>query len=67
MAFTLDQLQALDNAIALGELSVEYNGKKVVYRSVGEMIAARNLMRGELIAADLLIPVQNTVSYLRRE
>lgn len=54
MAFTLNQLNALEAALASGQLSVNYDGKSVTYRSVGDLMQARNLIRGELIAAGLL-------------
>ena len=41
MALTQTDLDNLDAAIAVGELSVEINGRKVVYRSVGELLQAR--------------------------
>lgn len=54
MAFTTTQLDAIEAALASGELEVEYDGKKVKYRSVDELRAARDLVRGELIAAGLI-------------
>jgi hypothetical protein len=48
MAFTQAQLTGIDNAIASGELEVEYDGKRVKYRSMGELMQAR-----ATIAADL--------------
>lgn len=54
MAFTLNQLNAIESAIATGELKVMYDGKEVVYRSMGDLVKARNLVRGELIAAGQL-------------
>jgi hypothetical protein len=51
MAYTTTQLQALEDAIATGELTVEYDGKKVTYRSIAELLTARDFVRGELIAA----------------
>ena len=56
MAFTLNQLNALEAALASGQLSVNYDGKSVTYRSVGDLMQARNLIRGELMAAGLLSP-----------
>lgn len=41
MAFTQADLTNIDTAIATGELSVEVNGRKVVYRSVEELLKAR--------------------------
>jgi len=37
MAFTSEQHDALESAIAEGVLTVEYNDKKVTYRSLREM------------------------------
>lgn len=50
MAFTQAQLDALDEAIASGELRVQYSDKAVQYRSLDEMLKLRTLMAGELAA-----------------
>jgi hypothetical protein len=42
MALTTTDLENLDTAIATGELEVEFNGRRVRYRSVPELMAARN-------------------------
>lgn len=54
MAYTVAQLQAIEEAIASGELTVEYEGKKVTYRSMAELMQASALIRGELEASGLL-------------
>jgi hypothetical protein len=54
MAYTTAQLQALEDAIATGELTVEYDGKKVTYRSIAELLTARDFVRGQLIDAGLI-------------
>ena len=41
MALSQSDLDELDSAIASAELSVEIDGKKVVYRSTDELKAAR--------------------------
>jgi hypothetical protein len=46
--FTTTQLEAIEAAIASGELTVEFDGKRVTYRSMEELLAARDLMRSEL-------------------
>lgn len=51
MAFTQTDLDNLNAAITYGELAVEVNGRKVVYRSVDDLIKARALVLGELSAA----------------
>src|SRR5450830_1755180 len=38
MAFDQTQLDALDAAIASGELTVKYNGKEITYRSINELV-----------------------------
>ena len=42
MALTQTDLDALDIAIASGTLSVEFDGRKVVYQHTDQLIAARN-------------------------
>jgi roadblock/LC7 domain-containing protein len=54
MAFTLNQLNALEAAMASGQTSVSYDGKRIDYRSVGELVQARNIVRAELIASGQL-------------
>lgn len=44
MAFTLPQLQAIDDAIASGELTIKYDGKEITYRSVTELRSAREII-----------------------
>lgn len=41
MALTQTDLDVLDRAIATGTLSVEFNGRKMVYQSTAALIAAR--------------------------
>lgn len=41
MALTQTDLDALDRAIATGELEVEFDGMRRRYRSVSELLAAR--------------------------
>lgn len=52
--FTVTQLEAIETAIASGELTVNYEGKSVTYRSMQDLIAARDLIRGELVASGAL-------------
>lgn len=48
MAFTIEQYETLNAAIAQGALTVEYGDKKVQYRSLDEMIRIRNIIAQEL-------------------
>ena len=41
MALTQTDLATIDAAIATGELEVEFNGRRVKYRSIAELMAAR--------------------------
>lgn len=41
MAYTTADLDALDAAIAGGELSVQVDGRRVQYRSIAELLQAR--------------------------
>lgn len=48
MAFTLLQLEKLEEAIGIGALEVEYADKKVKYRSLTEMMNILAMMKREL-------------------
>jgi len=48
MAFTQDDLTAIEEAIASGALEVEYNDRKVKYRSINELLKARDLIQKKL-------------------
>ncbi|WP_136419963.1 hypothetical protein [Herbaspirillum sp. ST 5-3] len=54
MAFTTTQLTALETAIAMGQLSVQYDGKKVEYRSMGDLLTAYNFVKASLIASGVI-------------
>ncbi len=49
--FTQTQLDAVNAAIANGKLTVEYDGKRITYRSMAELMQARELIRADLAAA----------------
>lgn len=51
MAFTQDQLDALEAAIATGTLEVRVGDKLVKYQTTADMIRARDLLRDQLNAA----------------
>lgn len=46
--YTLEELEALEKAIALGATEVYSGDKRIVYRSIDEMIRIRNIMKREL-------------------
>ena len=48
MAFTLDQLETLEAAIASGTKKVKYADKEVEYNSIQDMLTLRDLIRKEL-------------------
>ena len=52
MAFTQQQLDALEESIAGGELTVQYETKRVTYRTLAEMRSLRQEMRKELGLSD---------------
>ena len=51
MAYSQSDLDALDRAIASGALSLELAGRKMTYRSVDELLKARDHVAGELARA----------------
>ena len=64
-SFTQTQLEALEAAIAKGVRLVQYNGQKVEYASIDEMLEVRRLMKGELDAEAGTTPArrQRIVAY----
>lgn len=57
MAFTQSDLDAIEQAIATGELSVRSeNGRSVTYRSFAELRAARDLVMRAVAAAAASTP-----------
>lgn len=46
--FTLEQLRVLEAAIASGTLEVDYGDKRVIYKTLDEMLRVRRLIRREL-------------------
>ena len=46
--YTLDDLAAIKQAIATGELTIEKDGRRVTYRSMSELRAARAEIEAEL-------------------
>lgn len=65
MAFTKIQLDAVENAIASGELRVMFDGREIIYRSIADLIRARDTIKASLEAAGTLPTVTRT-SYASR-
>lgn len=59
MAFTVEQFNAVEKALANGLLEVDYGGKRVRYRSTEELLRVRNLIRSELAASGMLSGTSN--------
>lgn len=51
MAFTQTDLDAIDAAIASGELTVKSNGREVTYRSMSDLLKARSTIQAGMTAA----------------
>lgn len=65
MTFNAEQLAAIESAIASGELTVSSNGRHVTYRSVDDLIKARDMIRASLQQAGS-IPKTKRFSYISR-
>jgi hypothetical protein len=65
MAFTQTQLDAVETAIASGELKVMFDGREIIYRSVDDLLKARNTIKAALQAGGTL-PAATRVSYASR-
>lgn len=51
MSYTQSQLNALEAMIASGVLESEYDGKRLKYRSLTELIKARDMVRAGVQSA----------------
>ena len=67
MAYTESQRAALQAAIGSGELSVEYDGKRVVYRSITELRNALALVTQGLAAAAGTVPIRRVKIYATKD
>ena len=61
MAWTQTDLDAVEAAIASGELEVQYSDKSVRYRSITELLRARDVLKSALAAAATTTPVPKQV------
>lgn len=50
MVFSQSDIDALKRSIALGEKSVQFADRTIIYRGIAEMIQALRLMEGEVAA-----------------
>lgn len=62
MAFTVAQLTAIEEAIGSGALEVTYEGKTVKYRSMADLLKARDAIRADLVRQGLITDTRNPVS-----
>jgi hypothetical protein len=65
MSFTTAQLTAIETAIGTGELKVVYEGKEVQYRSMDDLLKARDRIRSELQSSGSITATPRT-SYTSR-
>lgn len=56
MAWTQTDLDAIEEAIASGERTVAFTDKTVTYRSIQELLRARDLIKSEIDAATATEP-----------
>lgn len=65
MSFTTTQLDAIETAIASGELKVAFDGREVIYRSMDDLIKARNTISAALQSAGT-VTRKRKFSYITR-
>lgn len=63
MALTQTDLDNLDAAIATGELKVEFDGRSVLYRSIGELKDARAHVAAVIASGGAGAPLRRTGAY----
>jgi hypothetical protein len=67
MAVTQEQIDALTAAIGSGERQITYNGRTITYRSIDDLIKARDALRTELIGQSATArPKQSRLYYAGR-
>ncbi|MEX3915983.1 phage head-tail joining protein [Paraburkholderia sp. BR10872] len=66
MAFTQQDLNAVERAIASGTLTVEYSGKKVTFRQVGELLAARDTIKSDLATQNPTARPRSSIAIMER-
>ena len=66
MAWTQADLDAIDRAIAAGEKVVQYADRRVEYRSIQELLAARNAMKGNVTGGPTTDPSAEWILPARR-
>lgn len=63
MTFKQSDLDNINSAVAMGELSVEVNGRKVTYRSMDDLLKARSIIAADLAASDVATSTARRGSY----
>lgn len=48
MAFTQADLDAVNSAIASGELTIKHNGRETTYRSIADLLAAKKAIESDI-------------------
>ncbi|QNB10818.1 phage head-tail joining protein [Paraburkholderia tropica] len=66
MAFTTQDLNAVERAIASGTLTVEYNGKKVTFRQMSELLSARDTIKADLDAQNPWRRPRSSIAIMER-
>ena len=61
MAYTQTDLDRLDAMIASGTLEMTYDGKRVVYRDMDQMLRARAHVASQIAAASSSAPVRYVI------
>ncbi len=56
--FTVAQYNAICNAIGSGTLMVQYDGKRVQYQSMADLMKARAFIEADLVARGLIAAPQ---------
>lgn len=66
MSFTIENLKAIESAIASGELRVAFNGRDVTYRSMADLIRARNEIKAALQESGMIPKKTRRYAYIAR-
>lgn len=66
-AYTLEDLAAIKQAIATGELSIERDGTRVQYRNMTELLMAKREIEADLVTTGQLGGARVSTTYAQFE
>jgi hypothetical protein len=67
MSWTTADLTAIERAIASGELSVNFGDRSVTYRSIDDLVRARNIIKEAITSLGSTATVRSTYASFTKD